>query len=756
MKKNSILALFISLLGFGTLATSCEDMLTPDMDRYAENFNGTDTVNFYLGILRNVQDVVEQNVLLGDIRSDLADTTMYASDSVADIANFKKVADGENALLNRAAYYKVINQCNFYLDRVDSIAMKNGNYIMRKEMAQVLTIRAWTYMQLVQNYGRVPFITKPVSNAGTGWESNPAEGWADADNLVDLLRKDMDQAWTYEKTYGFPQYGNFATGSGLQVPHSLLRFPAAIVYGDLYLLRGATQNDFVQAARKYYDYLKGENIPTVSMASRALYTKLRSFTGGVQREEYQPSVYSWSNLYASSTNVNNELITVVPSASNTFFGKVLTRLPQIYGFDPHSTTSTSTEVDDEEKENVSTSGQMSVTANYKNRQVYASNRFEAINKAQQYCYIETDNNDNIEDVEYISNGDPRFYGTAPLVRTDEGQLRFVQKFCGSFATGSSAVGVNSFNFRYYTGIYRVRQVYLRFAEALNRAGYPRHAYAVLRGGLNAAKIMPRTLDSKNQNVYHVDHYIYNDVDSTRKPVYSIDEAAYDPTIISIDEIRRAQADPNYGDMLDFSTAHWTNVGIHDNCANNGKYASSSSDGLDRKYMEADSLSTYEVLVAQRMEQEDIRRNGYVSEETRAAARKLRSRIFTLKDEKEDSIAKAKLDSLRNTYTVIEADAPAPVDYREIDAVESLIADECALETAFEGYRFYDLMRIARHKNNDTSGLFPANSGSQWLAWQVARRSIKLGMYESPNIYNAALYNILLSPDNWYLVSPENK
>ena len=85
MKYKSILSLFIFLLGFGVSTTSCEDMLTPDMDRYSENFSGNDTVYFYLGILRNVQDMVEQNELLGDMRSDLVTTTSYSSDSIADI-----------------------------------------------------------------------------------------------------------------------------------------------------------------------------------------------------------------------------------------------------------------------------------------------------------------------------------------------------------------------------------------------------------------------------------------------------------------------------------------------------------------------------------------------------------------------------------------------------------------------------------------------------------------------------------------------
>ena len=107
MKHKSILSLLIFLLGFGASTTSCEDMLTPDMDRYAENFSGKDTVYFYLGIVRNVQDMIEQNELLGDLRSDLVTTTEYSSDSVSNIINYKRDADGENQLLNRAATIKL-------------------------------------------------------------------------------------------------------------------------------------------------------------------------------------------------------------------------------------------------------------------------------------------------------------------------------------------------------------------------------------------------------------------------------------------------------------------------------------------------------------------------------------------------------------------------------------------------------------------------------------------------------------------------
>ena len=160
--KKSILSLSLAFLGLGAVTTSCEDMLTPDMDRYATGFTGTDTVNFYLGILSNLQGMVEQNILLGELRGDLIAPTEYVSDSISSVASFSNLEDGESDLLNRAAYYKVINQCNYYLAKADTLAMKNNSYFMRREASQVALVRAWTYMQLVQNYGKVPFISKPV------------------------------------------------------------------------------------------------------------------------------------------------------------------------------------------------------------------------------------------------------------------------------------------------------------------------------------------------------------------------------------------------------------------------------------------------------------------------------------------------------------------------------------------------------------------------------------------------------------------
>jgi hypothetical protein len=57
----------------------------------------------------------------------------------------------------------------------------------------------------------------------------------------------------------------------------------------------------------------------------------------------------------------------------------------------------------------------------------------------------------------------------------------------------------------------------------------------------------------------------------------------------------------------------------------------------------------------------------------------------------------------------------------------------ALEGAFEGYRYYDLMRVALRRNDPS-----------YLANAVARRE---------GTVNAQLQSLLLDKSNWYLPLP---
>lgn len=726
--KKTIVPLFCALFGLSLATTSCQDMLTPDLDRYAENFSGKDTVNFYFGILNNVQGMIEQNVLLGELRGDLVKPTEFVSDSINDIINFNNLEDGENALLNRAAYYKVINQCNFYLAKADSMALKNNSYYMRRELAQVQLVRAWTYMQLVQLYGSVPFITEPVSTSDTGWEKNPPLGWATPSNLLSLLedKGGLKQAYAYTKQLGYPRYGNFNNGAE-NFNQSLSLFNANLVYADLYLLRGANKGDYEQAASYYYKYLKEDTKAAVSGV--AAVNRVVSSAG----DDYFASIMI--NDFAGSRSMSSagEIVGAVPTASNSFFGQVLTRVPQVYGFDATSSNSTTTRKqtgsDGKEQNTTSTTGSVKLVANYRNRQVEPSAAYTKLNEAQTVVYSEKEGS-KIIDVRYPKLFDARYDATVPRVITDKGRLRFIQKFTPAGYNFTGGVNPTAFSFRYGIPTYRLRQIYLRYAEAVNRAGYPRYAFDILRTGLYKKSMPVISKEVERDTVF---------ADAARTQIASITEIAV-PTVnrseetamsIDLNTLTRAGATQ----WLNFTTEDFKvkeNTGIH--AAGCGKFPA------------LDSVWVYNKVVAQRMVDEAARQGKTIAKPNLSVGG-LQGKI-KMTDTTEVTANGSTYLVYKGVRTDLSTVEPSPA---EIAAMETLIADEYALETAFEGNRFFDLMRLQQHRNvagDDTQ----ANS---WLAWRVSRRDLDLLPYEQPT-KTGTLFSKLLNQENWYLPAPRNK
>lgn len=727
--KKTIVPLFCALFGVGLATTSCQDMLTPDLDRYAENFSGKDTVNFYFGILNNVQGMIEQNVLLGELRGDLVKPTEFVSDSINDIINFTNLEDGENALLNRAAYYKVINQCNFYLSKADSMALKNNSYYMRRELAQVQLVRAWTYMQLVQLYGSVPFITEPVSSSDTGWEKNPPLGWATPSNLLNLLEEKggLKQAYAYTKQLGYPHYGDFNNGAE-NFDQSLTFFNANLVYGDLYLLRGANKSDYEQAASYYYKYM--EEDAKLGVSGVASMIRFTSRNG----DDYIAYVPIGAFAGKRSMDKAGEIVGAVPAASNSFFGQVLTRVPQIYGFDATSSNSTTTRkekgTDGKEKNTTSTTGSVKLEANYRNRQVEPSAAYTKLNEAQTVVYSESEGS-KIIGVRYPKLFDARYDATVPRVITDKGRLRFIQKFCPANSSSTSGVSPTAFSFRYGIPTYRLRQIYLRYAEAVNRAGYPRYAFDILRTGLDNKSMPVISKEVQRDTVF---------ADAARTQIASITEIAV-PTVhrdnetamsIDLNSLTRAGAT----EWLDFTAEGFqnkVNTGIH--AAGCGYFPA------------LDSVWVYNKVVAQRMVDEAARQ-GKTLAKPNLSVGGLKGKVKMTDTTEVTAADGSKYFVYKGTVTHLATVEPSAA---EIAAMETLIADEYALETAFEGSRFFDLMRLQKHRNvagDDTQ----ANS---WLAWRISRRDLDLFPYQEPT-KTGALFGKLLNQENWYLPAPRNK
>ena len=92
MKKNIIYIVLLALVTSISFS-SCEDMLTPDMDRNDEiDAVAADTLYSYWGILKSLQSVAERYVVLGECRGDLVSGTEYVSDSIHAILDFQTPA----------------------------------------------------------------------------------------------------------------------------------------------------------------------------------------------------------------------------------------------------------------------------------------------------------------------------------------------------------------------------------------------------------------------------------------------------------------------------------------------------------------------------------------------------------------------------------------------------------------------------------------------------------------------------------------
>lgn len=157
IKKSALALLAFPVMGIATGAlTSCADMLDTksDMVEFAEdNTLNTpeDSLSSVLGVIQCMQKIADRTVLFGELRADLMTPSKDATTTIQRIAanDFSE----PNAYNKISDYYAVINNCNYFIENVDTTLARLGKKIFEKEYAAVKTYRAWTYLQAVKTYG---------------------------------------------------------------------------------------------------------------------------------------------------------------------------------------------------------------------------------------------------------------------------------------------------------------------------------------------------------------------------------------------------------------------------------------------------------------------------------------------------------------------------------------------------------------------------------------------------------------------------
>ena len=503
MKNKSILTILSLCLGLSMATTSCEDMLQSSSDRHSYEVAG-DTLYSYWGILNSLQNLGERYVILGECRGDLIDGGEFTTDSIKAILTFglnndiENYEDGANRYLKVSDYYHVINSCNAYLAKVDTLMEKaNGEKYMLKEYAQVEAIRAWTYMQLVVNYGEVPFYLDPMltTNEITSFNPKAPENRVDASTLWQKLEEKLIRAYQIEEHWGYPQYEHY--GYNTTVCHSSkAMFPAAVVLADLYLMG----NQYEKAATYYYEFLDNKKY------GGALPTNYYSYAY-LPQGETTPIVsnngYPWNETGA--TNKNNESITAIPSSVNALWGIVQRGVNDLYGFEATIRQTTSDTV---------TTASISLARNWE-RQLGPSAGYDTLRMAQKFeAYVvsewsKIDDEKNCRLVVLDSVGDARgiagSYGLGYISRYNSGDYYIDETRTERYIMKQNPSGIYS---TVFPMVYRKSMVWLRFAEALNRAGFPGYAFAILKNGLTRNDEWLPDSESDFALKSHRAHYVY--------------------------------------------------------------------------------------------------------------------------------------------------------------------------------------------------------------------------------------------------------
>jgi len=427
MKAKKILYLVIIALA----TTSCSDFFELDSDHVAftnhKHINEPgDSIYSLTGILQKLQTLGDRTVLLGEVRGDLVTVTDAASSDLRQLATFS-VSD-DNAYNNPRDYHAVINNCNFYIAKADtSLKDSRGNSIFMREYAAVKAIRAWTYLQLALNYGRIPFVTVPVLTKDEAEKNYPM---ADIKTVCDYFISDLQPLANVER----PGLGTIGS-----VDSRFLYFPINLLLGELNLWAG----NYKEAALAYYRYIATANGGNSYYPVKAQYVHWNNSNWNmvISRGNYAGS-------FANETwTSDRDLITMIPGDSLILQGNY-SQLRNIF----NSTSANN--------------GKVSLTP---------SVALQTLSEAQSNNVISTDKDHTT------------LYAPTKLDNNMSGDLR-LQAVWSHYSNGRN--GENN-DYQYIwkfttrnVHIYRRTMVYLRMAEALNRAGYPHFAYQILARGVN--------------------------------------------------------------------------------------------------------------------------------------------------------------------------------------------------------------------------------------------------------------------------------
>lgn len=662
--KKIFLPIIALLCIFG--ASSCSDMLETDNDSMVvdPDLNSkTDSVFYALGIAQAMQQLADQYYYIGEMRGELVTVDQAKTDkNLKELANYS--ATTKNAYDSSYVYYKVINNCNYYLAHRDSTLKTGSTNVAIDEYIAVAAWRAWAYLQLARTYcgteATIPFYTEPLTSISQiNDKANDQSCYKNLTQIVESLAPELEDLVSRYPNTTVPSFGtssypigtpNWSTASKSINPSKIF-VPVEVVLGDMYLETG----QYEKAAIKYSNYLCKNKVIQADI------TTFRWYTLNSRSNEYDvPEDFSddyndvksgtYSNVFINSASPL-DVITYIPMAVSSQRGTTTT-VPLSYGYNYYSIDKSNS------------------CPKVEDIQIKPSTNYYALTDSADYYYYPKSYDGNTETTSYPTS----------VKSFKAGDGRANNNILDRSTTDTSLVYVSKVkNANIY--LYRGTTIYLHLAEALNAMGYTDAAFAILKNGIS---------------VYLEDLVATPNTDSDGNIVLNADGT---PKIDDYKYLSQKSLD----------------------------YLSSTLPFLNAQYREtftADVAYGVHSHGAGTLNKKNIE-NAQSAKGSRGTS--VGSQMNTLYLPK--PIIGAKMQEIAKKYNV----SVGTTKEDSIAAMQDILCDEYAKEFAFEGCRFYDLQRLARHYNE--TGIWGGSFGSKWFAKKLQGNNPQKS---------------LLDPKNWYL------
>lgn len=631
------------------VTTSCEDMLMTGNDSMVvepELNTKTDSVFYALGIAQAMQQLADQYFFIGEMRGDLVTTTAHTDNNLRQLADYS--ATTANKYDSAYVYYKVINNCNYYLAHRDTTLTTGATNVAINEYAAIEAWRAWAYLQLARTYGGnekgVPFYTTPLT-AISQIEDEDFPRFT-LSQIVDTLAPRLEKfSGLQVPNFGTNSYAVGTTNWGVakNINPELIFVPVDVVLGELYLENG----QWLEAAQHYCKYLCDNKLTADDYTTFRHFWMLNLTTDlfPVDFEfSYQSIISSYEAIYSNIASPG-DVLSYIPMAVSSQRGQT-TNIPLAFGFDYYST-------------DVSNSCPRADEVQIAPSQTY----YALTNDCDYYYYPKNMNGTTLEPT---PNAIKAFKAGDGRASYSDGGSRQDQAILNRDPSDTAKVYIGKAR---YANVYlfRTSTIYLHLAEALNRLGHPDAAFAILRNGISTylEQLVP---GAGGVNAPH--QYM---------------------TQASVDLLTNEVPFLNAENRTVFLPENTYGIHHHGGGFTNAKNA---ENGMGVKGSQATAVGS---------------KNNLMYLPTPIIGAKMQE----IADRFDITVGTTKQDS--------------------INAMEDILCDEYAKEFAFEGVRFYDLQRMARHKNED--GLYGADFGSKWFADKLKGNNPQVN---------------LLEPANWYL------